>query len=278
MKIIVAFCSPAGSTEKVAEVIRKRFIQRKVEVEMVNLAKTFDRSKLAESIKTAGKDACLFIGSPVYMDRATPPVLKLIEGLPVMGGPLAVPFVTWGGACSGLALWQLGGALIKKGFKIVSAAKVLAVHAELWLADDPLGKGHPDQSDYHQIEEMVDTLASRFDSDNIPEVSLGTLMYQPAELSETIKENLNAPSVATPKQVNEETCTQCGICQDECPAAAVVLNPFPEFGPSCFDCLNCIRLCPEDAITSAINLSEIEKKIRAKAQRISEQPPTQIFI
>jgi NAD-dependent dihydropyrimidine dehydrogenase PreA subunit len=97
----------------------------------------------------------------------------------------------------------------------------------LWLSDDPLGKGHPNQSDYRQIEEMVDTLASRFDSDNIPEVALDTLMYQSAELSENLKANLNAPVVATPKHVSEETCTQCGICEDECPAAAVVLNPYP---------------------------------------------------
>ena len=74
--------------------------------------------------------------------------------------------------------------MIKKGFRIVGAAKVLAVHARMWRSDDPAGKGHPDQSDYRQIEEMVDTLGPRFDSDNIPGVELDTLMYQPIELSE----------------------------------------------------------------------------------------------
>jgi ferredoxin len=212
------------------------------------------------------------------MDRAAPPAIEFVEALPAVSGPLAVPFITWGGKGSGLALWQLGGRLIQKGFKIVGAVKVLAVHSEMWLSDDPLGKGHPNQSDYRQIEEMIDTLVRRFDSDNIPGVALETLMYQSAELFERIKENLNDPMVASPKQVNLETCTQCGICEDECPAAAVVLNPYPEFGASCFDCLNCIRLCPENAITSTVDLRKIQEKIRAKAQMINEQPPTQIFI
>jgi flavodoxin len=113
MEIIVDFCSPAGSTEKVAEVIQKRFIQRKVKAETVNLVKTYDRPELIDKIRAAGKDACL-----VYMDRATPPTIEFIEALPAVSGPLAVPFVTWGGSGSGLALWQLGGALIKKALKL----------------------------------------------------------------------------------------------------------------------------------------------------------------
>ena len=61
---------------------------------------------------------CLFIGSPVYRDVAIAPVINFIEDLPQLEGNYAVPFVTWGQACSGVALWQMSAALIKKGFRI----------------------------------------------------------------------------------------------------------------------------------------------------------------
>ena len=278
VKVIVVFCSPAGSTGQVAAAIKKRFGQRKAEVVTVNLGKTHDRSAVLEQIKTAGKHACLFIGSPVYMDRAVPPVIRFIEALPKMTGALAAPFVTWGGACSGLALWQLSDALIKKGFKIVGAAKVLAVHSRMWRLDDPAGKGHPNERDYRKIEELVDTLNSRFNADDVPVVDLDTLIYQPIERANKIMAEMDAPLVSTPKHVNIETCTQCGICEKECPAAAVVLNPYPEFGPNCFDCFNCIRLCPENAIESAISINKIEEHIRERVRTINERPLTQIFI
>ena len=49
-----------------------------------------------------------------------------------MDGALAVPFVTWGQACSGIALWQMAAALKNKGFKIAGAAKVLAEYSILF--------------------------------------------------------------------------------------------------------------------------------------------------
>ena len=86
MKIMIAFCSPAGSSGKVAEVIKKWFSQRKAEVVTVNLGKTYDRPAVLDQIKSAGKHACLFIGSTVYMDRAVPPAIRFIEALPEMTG------------------------------------------------------------------------------------------------------------------------------------------------------------------------------------------------
>ncbi|MBW1790252.1 MAG: 4Fe-4S binding protein, partial [Deltaproteobacteria bacterium] len=162
--------------------------------------------------------------------------------------------------------------------KIVGAAKVLAVHSRMWRSEDPAGKGHPNESDNRQIEELVDTLNPRLKSDNVPVIDLDTLMYQSIERADKIRAKLDVPWVSTPKHVNIETCTQCGLCEEECPAAAVVLNPYPEFGPNCFDCYNCIRLCPENAIESAISISKIEEHIKKRVLTINERPPTQIFI
>ena len=278
MKIVIAYCSPAGSTRHVAEVIHNCFIQRNVDAIMLDLAKGHNLSEALEAIKTAGDKACLFIGSPVYRDVAIPPVMNFIEALPQAEGNYAVPFVTWGQACSGVALWQMSAALMKKGFRIAGAAKVVALHSMMWLVENPAGKGHPDDTDRREIEALVHKLHSRFDSDDVPVLSLDDLDYQPPEPAAKMKNKINTPWYIIPKSLNSETCTQCGICEEECPVDAVILNPYPEFKQNCIDCFNCIRLCPEDAISSTVSMDDIAEHIRKRVRTINELPLTQIFL
>jgi ferredoxin/flavodoxin len=278
IKLFIVFSSPAGSTRRVAETIRDGFSRRKVHLSLVDLGKVGDASESIERIQKAGKRVCLFVGSPVYRDAAVPPIVKFIEELPKINGAMAVPFVTWGQAWSGAALWQMGNLLMKKGFKIVAAAKVMAVHSLMWQTVDPAGKDHPDQTDLARIEDLLTVLHSRFESAEIPSVALETLDYQPRERAEQIKKKNSAPRLIVPKKVNTATCTQCGVCEEACPAGAIHLNPYPRFDQSCFDCFNCIRLCPEDAIEPAVGLHEIEEHIRQRVKTINEQPFTQIFL
>ena len=278
MKIIITYCSPAGSTRQVAEVIHNSFIQRNADVVTLDLAKENERSSALDLIKTSKQKMCLFIGSPVYRDMAIPPVMNFIEELPLSEGNYAVPFVTWGQACSGVALWQMGGALRKKGFQIAGAAKVVALHSMMWLAEDPAGKGHPDESDRAVIEEMAATLGARFESGDIPVLALDALDYQPPDRADEMKNKIKAPWFIIPKKVNNEACTQCGICEEECPVDALLLDPYPEFDQKCIDCFNCIRLCPEEAIASSVSMEDIANHIRQRVENINEVPLTQVFV
>ncbi len=94
MKIVIVYCSPAGSTRQVTEVIEKGFIQRNADVIIVDLAKNHDRSAALDAFKTRDFEVCLFIGSPVYRDVAIPPVMNFIKELPLSDRNYAVPFVT----------------------------------------------------------------------------------------------------------------------------------------------------------------------------------------
>jgi ferredoxin/flavodoxin len=275
MKIIIAYCSPAGSTRRIADVIHNSFTQRNADAVSLDLAKARDRSAAPDIVKSNDQKACLFIGSPVYRDVAIPPVMNFIDDLPQLEGNYAVPFVTWGQACSGVALWQMSNALIKKGFTLAGAAKVVGVHSMMWLADDPAGKGHPDEAN---IEELVDTLYARFESDDISALPLTSLDYQPPERAAEMKNKINTPWYIIPKNVNTAACTQCGVCEEECPVDAVALNSYPEFDQNCIDCFNCIRLCPEDAIASSVSMDQIADHIRERVRTINERPLTEIFL
>ena len=277
-KLFIIYSSPAGSTRRVAETVRDGFRRQQIDSISVDLGSEKNASLIIKQIQEAGRRACLFIGSPVYGDVAVPPVIQFIEALPNIEGAMAVPFATWGQACSGVALWQMGSLLLGKKFKIVAAAKVLAVHSLMWQTADPAGQGHPDQADLAEIDDLVTVLSGRFKSADIPTLALETLDYQPQERAEQMKKKITESRQIIPKKVRTEACTQCGVCEEECPAGAININPYPLFDQSCFDCFNCIRLCPEDAIEPAMEMQKIFAYIRRRVADINEQPPTQIFL
>jgi ferredoxin len=270
--------SPSGSTDHVGKVIAAALKSRGVEVVSVDLAK---QSRLDGDLaeRLSHDRSCLFVGSPVYFSRAIPPVLEFIASLPQTTGGHALPFVTWGGASSGIALHDLGAALQERGYQVIGAAKVLAEHSMMWRFENPLGENHPDEMDDRLVTDLVERVVDKFSAASpVPALPLEMLAYQPpqafAEMSKVVfaKAKTNMPA----KQVDEELCTQCGVCAEECPVAAIALTPYPEFADNCICCFKCVRICPEDAFTN--DLSMLDTRIRERARTMDEHPKTEMFM
>ncbi len=277
-RFFIVYCSPAGTTEHVANTIEQELGLLHADVTVLNLGEQDEWLDSIKSLGDAGSNACLFIGSPVYRDMAVPPVMKFIEMLPKVKGAAAAPFVTWGAACSGVALWQMGKALREKGFALAAAAKVTAVHSMMWDSETPAGQGHPNAEDDKTIHGLAGGVFEKISRTEFTALPLETLDYQPEILKHEMKAKLSEPWTILPKNVDEKSCTQCGICRDECPTNAIELNPFPEFNTNCFDCFNCIRLCPEGAVHPPISMEQIWAHIRNRVETINELPPTEIYI
>ncbi|MGD8980877.1 MAG: hypothetical protein PVF42_04735 [Desulfobacterales bacterium] len=157
-KVFIVYFSPAGSTRHIAEIIEKRFKELGAEVSSFDLAQSSNEVaiSISQQMEALSGECCLFIGSPVYVSHAVPLVMNCITKLKESNGAFAVPFVTWGGACSGIALYEMGKELINKKFTLLGAAKILGVHSLMWQLEDPLGKGHPDADDDRMVEELVE--------------------------------------------------------------------------------------------------------------------------
>jgi ferredoxin len=261
----------------VAEVIAASLKETSVDVHLLDLGIVKSPSGFVDKLQAAGEGACLFVGSPVYRDMAVPPVMAFIDNLPTVPDLSAVPFVTWGGAFSGIALWQMGRALVSKGFRLAGAAKVLAVHSMMWPSAHPVGHGHPDADDDRQVAGLVDRVVARLSQTDGTPLPVDALDYHPEALVADIKKKLGQPWMIIPKTIDQERCTQCAICKQICPVSAVALDPWPVFDQNCFDCFNCIRECPEEAIVPAVAFDQIESMIRERVARFDEQPPTQLF-
>jgi ferredoxin len=272
----IVYISPNGSTAQVADGLAAQLEEVGTWVDRIDLAGPANYNALVAKLNSDPR-ACLLIGSPVYRDMAVPPVMAFIDALGSTKTGWAVPFVTWGLACSGVALWQMGGALEAKGYRLAGAARVAALHSNMWLADDPVGEGHPDVADKQHVRDLVDYLLAEGGNGTYAALSLEALDYQPVDQAAESKAKLDQPWMVIPKTVNEENCTQCGECAETCPMAAVSLNPYPVFGTACFDCFTCVRVCPEEAIDPKVPMSKIEEMIRNRAVIIKERPLTEIY-
>lgn len=272
----LVYISPNGSTAQVADVLAAQLTTGGARLARLDLAGSAHYDAFIEKLNSDPR-ACLLIGSPVYRDMAVPPVMAFIKALGATGTGWAVPFVTYGMVCSGVALWQMGGALETKGYRIAGAARVAALHAMMWPAEGPVGEGHPDAADKQQVRDLAERLLVEGKNGAFTALPLETLDYQPAERAAESKAKLDQPWTVMPKTVNEDTCTECGVCVEECPMAAVSLAPYPVFGTACIDCFTCIRVCPEKAIEPKVPLSKIEGMIRGKLAAINEQPLTEIY-
>lgn len=278
VKSLIVYLSPAGTTRHVSRVIEKKLKELGCEVELYDLAKKEDFAQLDEKVKKGLKNCCLWVGTPVYAGHAVPQITSFISGLPGGKGSFAVPFVTWGAVTSGLALDEMGRMFTDKGYTVLGAAKIVAVHSMMWRSKDPLGGGHPDVNDDKMIEDLASKVRAKLQDELINSLPLARLNYQPQEAQEWLKTvNIDAAkTMLPPLQLVEEACTKCGVCEQECPAFAIVLNPYPCFGDECILCYNCVRLCEEDAIKS--DLSQIEAMLKGKVAQQPESPPSQVFV
>jgi ferredoxin len=148
----------------------------------------------------------------------------------------------------------------------------------MWGHEEPLGHGHPDAHDDRAVAGLAATLHHRLRTGNARPLALEVLDYQPPARAEDMKRKLSEPWKTTPKTLVTEKCTQCGICRDACPAAAIVMDPYPAVLRGCFDCFSCVRLCPENAWEPETCLPDLWAFIRKRAAVMKERPFTRVFL
>ena len=276
MQHVIVFFSPAGTTRKVARHIEQGLRGRGVAARLVDLGVPAGGPVAADQLGLESP-CCLWIGSPVYCDHALPLVAEWIEGLPPAARGWSVPFATWGGVTSGLALPELADLLRHKGFPPVGAAKVLAEHSSMWGAARPLGAGHPDAADLEQVAGLVERVVGNLERVAPAPLDLRLLDYlSPSLRTEAVSKSLAKAKTMMPAPKAVETrCTQCGECVAVCPVGAITLAPYPVMAEHCVRCQQCVRTCPEGAFPH--DAEATATRITAMAAATDEDKVTRVF-
>ncbi len=272
----VACFSPAGTTRRVAEAVVETLAEGGAEAAVLDLGAGGRGPDPGQWLAGAAGPVCLWVGSPVYALHPVPQVLEFVQGLPVRRRGFAVPLVTWGAVSSGTALWDLGVALAARGYGLLGAAAVPAVHSTFWKSPDPPGAGRPDGNDLAGVRALVGTVLAKLPAGG-PLLAPERLDYQLPE-ARAFAEGASlarAKAHQGPRRTLEERCTRCGACVEACPVGAVSLDPHPRFGPTCVLCHQCVRACPEDAIP--FDTEAAMARIRGLQERFGEPAAVRVF-
>ncbi len=279
-KSIIVYFSPAGTTRRIADLIAKTLNKSSHEIEILDMGDPCSDTDF-HTLKNRLKEGdCLWIGSPIYTGHAVPPVEKFISKLPESKGVFAVPFVTYGAVTSGVGLYEMGMQLARRGFLILGAAKILAIHSMLWFSKNPPGNGHPGQDDEKQVKSLIKSVVKKIiDPDAGNSIDPKILNYQPIKVKERAKTwNITLlRQKMPPMKLDKKKCTKCSICAERCPVQNISLNPWPKIGDNCLLCFNCIRYCEPKALTNE-NLGGMEDIIQTRMLECGEPAETKIFI
>lgn len=239
LKGIICYYSAAGNTE-----LACRYISGKasnIEFELYDI--------------TSGKEAELekydLVGFACFTDFGGPSqvVKEFIEGLSKIKKPAFI--LNTYGYISGKTLKVFYNWVKRRGFHIVAAH---SFHTpESYPPMIVSGNGNeqaPDEDEFEdfksfikQIDEAVLLIASGVRPKRV-KVSIGFYNYiLPVAARTAARDDMGV------KHVDEELCTECGICKNVCPYGAIELSPKPLFDQHrCYGCWACYNKCPELAI------------------------------
>ena len=261
MKIAIVVFSPTGNTLKVAKMLEDDLTGNGHSVQLLDLTrngKLFYEKRYKEFLdeKVEAHDI-LLIGAPVYAHHLHYNMLDVVKSLPTPDGKwskLAVPFVTYGGISSGIALYEAAKTLKRTGRTVISGMKINAFHAMSRLLPTQQNSGMPGEEAIPLIRELAGRITG-MPADTCRDITK-ELDYQKAKsrikanliFREKLWQNHLYPSL----RYNETLCTGCGSCVTACPVQRLELKNnrvvIGKNGLGCIHCTQCVHTCPVDAL------------------------------
>jgi ferredoxin/flavodoxin len=264
MKVAIIVFSPTGNTLKVGTMLEKSLQDKKNDVQLIDITRStlFKEENIENYLETVQEHDILCIGSPVYAHHLHYNVKNIIASLPQPGngwGRRAVPFVTYGGINSGIALQEAAQLLKRSGRIVVSGMKINSFHCmtKLKKISMKINEGMPGDEALPFIEDLAERLTrlEEAPASNDKDISL-KLRYQrwqvKAKAHLIFREKFWQRHLYPRLLFDYSRCTRCGKCATVCPVQRIAINEhgpeIPEGNPDCIHCTSCIASCPADAI------------------------------
>jgi len=245
LKTLIIYFSQTGGTKKIAEAIRTGIKSVGAECDLIKI-KNVDPSGLR-------KYDLIGFGTPTFFYREPLNVQRFINNLPEMQNMHAFIFATHG-SCLGNTFYYLSEELKEKGFVVIGAFDSYS-DSSLQFYPKPMHTyGHPDEIELKEAEEFgkkICRISEKIRQGNLNLIPNFKLIEDTWWAKDSKLLTPKTLRMISPKfQINMEKCTQCMLCQTECPGDAVDIstNPPEIQKEGCIFCWFCEKVCPTGAI------------------------------
>jgi ferredoxin len=243
---LIIYFSQAGNTKKIAQAIHQGMNQRLEQCDIARLREI--QPKDLENYDLIG------LGSPVWHSRPSSNMMAFIESLTSLEGKHCFYFCTHG-AMPGPVISEAVSALRRKNLTVVGAEDWYGSVFLPYMPKPYYTDGHPDATDLKEAEDFGIEMAERSlgisqgATDLIPKLIKGKdYIVDAYYLLDTLKEEAEARSREF--KINEEKCTRCLLCVENCPTSNIDLSVSPPVFKTikCARCWYCEQICPEGAV------------------------------
>jgi len=247
-KAIVIYFSQSGNTKKIAEAIHKGIESALGNCELSRLKDISARELIPYDI--------IGLGYPAWSSKEPPNVRTFISQMVSLEGKHVFAFSTHGALPSGLVS-SIAPLVRQKGMKMVGFRDWYGGVTMPHIPKPYMTDGHPDEIDLKEAEgfgTQISELSQRIyrgESHLLPVFTEksdhklhGQHVKMPADLAEARR--LTKLSM----KINQEKCTRCNLCVDNCPVNAIDFTVSPPIFKTdlCVPCWYCEQICPTGAI------------------------------
>lgn len=241
MKIHQITFSPTGGTRRVSDYICEGIGANPF---VTNLCVKEGQIRLPD----IHEEDLVIIAMPVFAGRVPALAVERLKRIQSNHAKCAVVAV-YGNRAYDDALLEMQDVATEMGFRVVAAVSAVAEHsiARVYAA------GRPDAEDRKELAAFGAAIINKVESADV---------YKPLALPG------NRPYRAgntRPFPTADEQCTDCGICQELCPANAIPAGNLRSVNKkACISCMRCLSVCP----TKARNIGPVEMMVTEKLKTL----------
>jgi NAD-dependent dihydropyrimidine dehydrogenase PreA subunit/flavodoxin len=250
MKSIIIYYSQSGNTKKIAQAIHAGMRQVTEVCDITPL-------KAIKAQDLSGYDL-IGLGGPVWRRREPANIQAFIESMAPSKGKHGFAFSTHG-TLPGEFMKNVLPALTRKGITVIGFNDWYGSVFHPYLPKPYFTDGHPDEIDLKEAEDFGREMGEhsqrifRGETQLIPKLPEGKewekIYWEPPPLKRD--PGLIKARIRTQKQmkINEEKCTRCGLCEENCPTNSIDFSVSPPvIKDDCTLCWFCEQICPVGAI------------------------------
>ena len=256
MKTLIIYFSQTGGTEKIAKAICEGMRETGNECELVQIKEA--------STKNLTSYDLIGIGCPTFYYREPLNVQEFIRQMENGNGKYAFIFCTHG-SCKGNTFYYLNEEITKKGFIVIGAFDSYA-ESSLQFYPKPMHTAqHPDAIEIAEARQFRNELLQRIQSGETDLFPIFELIEDTGWAKDSKMMSPELLRKLSPHlKIDSEKCTQCLVCQNNCPVDAIDIANQEIQKEGCIFCWFCEKTCPERAIEADWSLMQNWARLNLK--------------